>query len=332
VDAATNPDAAQYEDAATEEDGATQPDAAQQEDAAADIDGEAEQDAETEQDGDIPTGWTLVTSPTSETLRDVWMATSSFGVAVGDNGTVITYDGSNWSTVGSVPTSEDLYGVWGSDASNVYAAGNGGTIIHWDGSDWTDVSPAANTNFRDIGGAGSTVIAVGSGVYMSTGGAFSQEDTGATQTLYGAWGTGSTLFLVGLSGTIIQGQGGNWSTMTTPNSEWLTGISGLSSSEMWASGDDGMIMGYDGSNWTEETSSTSAHVRRVWAGDASNIYAAGYDTSQPTSEGGFILKRDAGPTWQTVTIPTCGNLWSIHGADTSEIWAVGWNGDILRGP
>ena len=343
IDAFVWPDGSGGADANTQVDGAVQNDAAPGQDGTTTPDGTtpgdggAPDDGGTPGDGGMPSGWTAVTSPTTNHLRDVWLASTTFGVAVGDSGTIVTYDGTDWTLETGVPTSEDLYGVWGSSPTSVYAAGNGGTILSFDGTSWTSVGPGGNTNFRDIGGGGGNVIAVGSAAvsdvaWMSTGGAFAVENTGATGSLYGAWGTGGQIVVVGLSGEILRRQGGNWSAMTSGVTEWLTGIHGLSGHEIWVTGDDGMILGWDGTSWTQETSNVTAHVRRVWAADSNNVFAAGYDTSQPTDQGGFILMRGTNGAWQQMTIPTSPNLWGICGTSATQIFAVGWNGTILEGP
>ena len=35
------------------------------------------------------------------------------------------------------PTTKDLSEVWGSASDNIYAVGESGTIIHYDGSNWS---------------------------------------------------------------------------------------------------------------------------------------------------------------------------------------------------
>ena len=62
----------------------------------------------------------------------MWGSSGSDVFAVGEDGTILHYDGSGWSAMSSGTTNE-LYGVWGSSGSDVFAVGDGGTILHYDG-------------------------------------------------------------------------------------------------------------------------------------------------------------------------------------------------------
>ncbi len=65
------------------------------------------------------------------------------GWAVGDNGTVLQWDGTNW-IAGISNTTEDLYSIHCESASNCWAVGNNGETIYWDGSAWSQVSSGTN--------------------------------------------------------------------------------------------------------------------------------------------------------------------------------------------
>ena len=45
-------------------------------------------------------------------------------------------DGSAWSEMDS-GTTDTLWGVWGSSGSDVFAVGDNGTILHYNGSTWS---------------------------------------------------------------------------------------------------------------------------------------------------------------------------------------------------
>ena len=66
--------------------------------------------------------------PQGNALRRIWGKDANNTWAVGDNGTILKWNGSSWSSQSS-GTTQDLYGVWGSDANNVWAVGYNGTII-----------------------------------------------------------------------------------------------------------------------------------------------------------------------------------------------------------
>ena len=84
----------------------------------------------------VPLNWT---SPTTSTLISVSMVGASDGWAVGSDGTIIRWNGTDWSNVTS-PTTNHLKSVFMVDASEGWAVGAWGTIIHWNGADWSNVT------------------------------------------------------------------------------------------------------------------------------------------------------------------------------------------------
>ncbi|MHB8788329.1 MAG: hypothetical protein ACYDBT_00465 [Desulfobulbaceae bacterium] len=93
--------------------------------------------------------WNTMSSPTTESLYGVWGAAADGPVfAAGYNGTVLHYNGSNWSQVTTNTNSSYMtfHGIWGSSAQDVYVVGetypflgsNESQIIHFDGSSWKE--------------------------------------------------------------------------------------------------------------------------------------------------------------------------------------------------
>ena len=83
--------------------------------------------------------WSRVASGTTAILLSIWGSSASDVWAVGDNGTILHYNGTSWSSVARV-TGEHLNGVWGTSSSNIWAVGLGGTILHYDGTIWSSVA------------------------------------------------------------------------------------------------------------------------------------------------------------------------------------------------
>ena len=82
------------------------------------------------------------TSPTTANLGSVYMVGADDGWAVGSDGTIIRWDGTEWSNVTS-PTTKTLYSVFMVGADDGWAVGDYGTIIHWTGTEWIPEFPAA---------------------------------------------------------------------------------------------------------------------------------------------------------------------------------------------
>jgi len=60
----------------------------------------------------------------------VWGFKERKAFAVGIGGTILHFDGFNWTEMTS-PTSERLLSVWGTDFDDVWAVGDFGTILHF---------------------------------------------------------------------------------------------------------------------------------------------------------------------------------------------------------
>ena len=85
----------------------------------------------------VPLNWT---SPTTNILMSVHMVSSNDGWAVGYYGTIIHWDGTNWTNVTS-PTTSHLHSVFAVNANDGWAVGEYGTIIRWTGTEWVPEFP-----------------------------------------------------------------------------------------------------------------------------------------------------------------------------------------------
>jgi hypothetical protein len=108
----------------------------------------------------------LVPSGTTETLRSIWVAPApdDEAFAVGDNGTILHWDGTTWTSMTS-PSDPwfgfRLNGVWGWSPTNVFAVGESSMLLRYDGSAWTQVAVDALADFTDVwGSAGNNVFVV----------------------------------------------------------------------------------------------------------------------------------------------------------------------------
>ena len=76
------------------------------------------------------TNWKTMSSGTTQTLRGLWETADNNIFAVGDQGTIVQYDGTGWAAVPS-GVQVNLRAVWGSSATNIYAVGDNGTVLHY---------------------------------------------------------------------------------------------------------------------------------------------------------------------------------------------------------
>jgi hypothetical protein len=78
--------------------------------------------------------------PQGNHLQDVWGSSGGDVFAVGEDSTILHYDGTGWSHMSS-GTDYGLNGVWGSSGSDIFAVGEGGTILHYSGEPRTIYLP-----------------------------------------------------------------------------------------------------------------------------------------------------------------------------------------------
>jgi hypothetical protein len=202
--------------------------------------------------------WSLVTTPTTNSLNAVWGTGSTQLWAVGDAGTMIQGDGTGWTPITAV-TSANLEGLWGSAANDVWAVGGStaaAVIVHL-GSGWSVWPGIASTlALAGVWGADSThVWAVGQPASASgtppilfwNGTSWSADDLGSADNLAAVWGTSATN--VWAVGTAIPGSearishfnGAGW-TSTSTLADPLTGVTGVGTSDTWVVGSYGAIL------------------------------------------------------------------------------------------
>jgi hypothetical protein len=183
--------------------------------------------------------------------RGVWGPSASDIWAVGEQGTIIHYNGTSWSLVSS-PTLNSLYAVWGSSASDVWALGPS-IILHYDGTTWTPASTSKEV-FGVWGSSRSDVWAVGANALLHQDGArWSQNSSGAVVPAVSLkiWGSSSSnAWVVGgyqigatcCPGRISHYNGTTWSDVPIEAQPALDDVWGSSATDVWVVGDFGTIL------------------------------------------------------------------------------------------
>jgi len=270
--------------------------------------------------------WTPMNSGTTEYLLDVWGNSGSDVFAVGENGTIVHYDGSNWSAMSS-GTTEHLFGVWCNTGSDVFVVGAKGTILHYDGISWNSMASGTTAYpYKLWGSSGSDVFAVGSNgtVLHYNGTNWSSMSSATGESLRAIWGSlGSDVFAVGDNSIKVHYNGTSWSPMLPATTGHLNGIWGSSGSDVFAVGSSGTILYYDGTTWTTMSSGTSTDsFTDVWGSSGIDVFAVAYP----------IFHYD-GTSWSEMDSGSAWSPWSLNGiwgSSGSDVFAVGSNGTILH--
>jgi hypothetical protein len=175
---------------------------------------------------------------TPRLLEAVWSTSAANAYVVGDSGTILHFDGTNWVPEAS-GTTRPLSAIWGSSATDIFAVGAAGTILHSDGTGWQPQSSGTTLLLADVQGA-------------------SAKD----------------VFAVGAFGTILHYDGVTWTSQSSGTTSWLFGIWVSSDGQAFAVGDS-TILHFDGMKWSPQLSSAPMLISGVWGSSPSNVLAVG---------------------------------------------------------
>lgn len=172
---------------------------------------------------------------------------------------VFHFDGSNWSLT-STRTTRPARAIWGSSSSSIYVAGDGGSIIHFNGVEWSPEVPETwGLYLRSIcGSSDSDVYVVGYGTSAMPGTVLHSDGNvwstvyESPDSLYGVWASiDGDVFAVGANGIILHGNAQQvWSLMAAPTTELLFSVWGSSNRDVFAVGSRGTILHYNGTSWS----------------------------------------------------------------------------------
>lgn len=176
-----------------------------------------------------------VETPTNHSLRAIWGVNYRHVIAVGDNGTILFFDGNQWQFMES-HTQNRLLAVWGTSSDNIYTTGEKGVMRHFNGELWETV------------------------------------ETHIENPLYGIWGTApDNIYAVGGHGTILHYDGTSWERQYTKWYDRLNCIWGRNAFDIYAAGENGVMLHYNGLIWEAMPYCSSRPVDIVF-GDESLVF------------------------------------------------------------
>lgn len=271
----------------------------------------------------------------------------------GSVGLVQQWDGASWSR--STLTRAPLRALWGSSASDVWAVGDDATVLHFDGTHWSgELTPFSRTatSFTNVWGSGpSDVWFVGlnrtylpydnvmefreKGIILHWDGArYVSYETGVDMHLNGVWGSGpNDVWAVGGNyghGVITHWDGNWWTTVPSPDVH-LDAVRGTSSTNVWAVGIYGTTLHWNGTAWSEfpnPLSNTLSYFDDVWTSGPNDVWVAGGGNIPWVSQG--TLMHWDGTSWSLAVQGTTPYLTSIWASSPTDVWAMGQWGTILH--
>ncbi len=276
--------------------------------------------------------------PTS--LRSLSAAREDVLLAVGDDGVVQRWDGSEW-TAEATPATSTLYGVWAgfeldrgfrADGAPTVAmaVGERGVAIRRDESGtWTATDTRVQSTLRAVtGDEDGVVFAVGDRgtVLRFQSGAWRKEPTDTGVTLHGiAMATDGTPVAVGEQGTLLIRQKGAWKKLTV-GEHHLRAIA-AEGQQLVAVGDAGTVIEHIGEGWKRVGVPTAVDLLGVGIDGRGDVVIIGKE--------GVILTRPRGATAFTVVprLPTqevFGQLLAVTGVPYTESHAYARDAQFLQ--
>jgi len=266
--------------------------------------------------------WCVEATPAgATTLHDVWAASAADVFAVGDNGTILRRQNSEWITMAS-GTTQSLRGVHGTSASNVWAVGMGGAVLRYNGVAWSTVAvTASNIDAIWLAGANDIFMTGGSTVWRSANGGSSFVGSPMTGSLFAISGaSASEVYVTGENSYVRKWNGSTWSTVN-PGAGTRTyfAVLAVGAGDVWVS--DYM-----------PTKETMHLLRGKWVakGTSSAIFQSLYKSSatEVWGAGGSKVGRFNGTSWtSSAPFGASTSLWSVTGAP-GHVWTVGSGGMV----
>ncbi len=164
-------------------------------------------------------------------LHSAWGSSSHDMFFVGDTGTILHFDGTNWTRM-STPTTKDLGSIWGTSDNDIWSVGYNpqtgeAEVLHYDGSSWKEDVLASSGTAKNWGinnvfacdSAGHHIVAaLGWTVWRRTD--------------QGNWRSDSGKVPNDIGGRIF-----------------MASIAGNASNDIFCAGDYGLIVHWNGANW-----------------------------------------------------------------------------------
>lgn len=268
--------------------------------------------------------------------------------AVGNNGTILQWNGTAWTASPSGVTST-LNGVSCANANSCWAVGAGGTALHWDGTSWSSSSTgifgsATLTSVACVPNSTDDCIAVGnifgffSVVYRYNAGTWGALEISWPNPGYtDATCTANMCYAVGPGGRAGRGFGGSWTTSEDSNTTVdLNGIDCFTDNDCWAVGPaQGNSFFYDrrtAGGWTPlliNDTNDKRDLNDVSCPSSNSCWAVG---ERRTGNSYNITRWNGGSSWSTNFYSRTGadELFDIDCGGINNCWAVGASGDIVR--
>ncbi len=269
--------------------------------------------------------WVSAASPVTANLNSVAVVSANDAWAVGENGTVLHYDGDSWAVFSApVSTTTTLSAVSFSSKNNGWAIGQDsvppyyGVIIRWNGTEWTTYevpSPPWPVAMADVAVPNDTSAWITGGIFVCSAGPPCVPEYAL--------------------GSILHWNGNSWENISIPYVRFSS-ISMLSDIDGWAVGLElvqttlrlrSRIMRWNGSSWAAVDHPITEYPGGSVHYILEDVAALNPQIAWTAVSGQNRFLRWDGTSWMELISPVSGKP-SIAVLSADNVWAVGAEGDI----
>lgn len=274
-----------------------------------------------------------------DNLNAVWPVSGSEVWAAGKNGTIVQYDGTQW-TSSKISLAQDLNGIWAAGPGQVIAVGNAGQVWGRSQQGWVKLPSVTTERLNSVWGSSATDVWVvgenGTVLHYDGQNVTAPPPPLSSVQLEGAWWTPSgELVVVGGSGTVLRrSSAGVWSKDVSNTGTNLNAIWGAPNGDLWAVGNGGQVIFNDGTGWASQSSGTNNDLFAISGSGAGNIWAVGGRcVTDPitfiTTCTGRVSHYTGSASWSSQNLGSK-RLRSVWMDAPGDAWAVGDSGVIYR--
>ncbi|MBX9856393.1 MAG: Ig-like domain-containing protein [Gemmatimonadaceae bacterium] len=265
-----------------------------------------------------------VSTPYAPRLYGVSVDGSGNAWTSGQRGSVMRFTGSSWETINQAP---DLIDVWTTAANNAWAVGEFGAVYRWNGSSWTRQSTPTTAALNTVWAASSSDAFAGgdNGTMLRwNGSSWSSMAFPGSGNVYALWGTAANnVYATTSAGQVLRFNGSSWSVVTTA-AQALWAVHGSSANDVFATGENGTALRFNGTSWSPVSAPTTGTLAGVFA-TGSGALAVG-----ASAAGSSGLAFGFSGSWSAQSPGTAAVLTSVWGPSSTDVYATGASGTILR--
>jgi hypothetical protein len=277
--------------------------------------------------------WTSYEIAPGRRLRTIWGYSHDEVYVAGSNGALYRFDGSCWSKIvvaGISNYDPEVRDLWGPAPGSISLI-DLWNVVWFDGITW-DSHPILDENVYGLWGfdlLNQVAVSAGSSTHVIDGTGV-RHFTPTEEPLFDVWGTApDNCYAVGRNGNVAHFDGTGWEAMNSGSSDDVHDIWAGAGNSI-AVGSKGLVLHQNGDAWTEERVGDGYELSGVWKDQSGFTVAVGRFSPDGLDWRQAVLTSSGGTWTDAGPIGTAFRLLDVWGSGASEVYAVGWAGEIIR--